>query len=254
MRLAVVGKGGAGKSLLAGTLARVAARRGHRVLALDSDPVPGLTFSLGAEAPDEPPLEAAVELGPDRRWRFVPGVGPVRAVQRYATEAPDGVRLLQAGKTGPGGRAPMMGAINAFYMVVHGLGSAAAFRDWVLLGDLPAGPHQTAYGWAPYAERYLLVVEPTWQSMLTARRIKRIATTARPDVAVSLVVNKATSGAECERVAAFLGLAVLAAVPLDEGVRAAELQGVPLLDIAPDGPAVEAIEELTDALHADTLR
>lgn len=244
----MVGKGGAGKSLLTGTLARVLARRGHRVLALDSDPVPGLTFSLGAEAPEEPPLEAAVERGADMRWRFVPGVGPVRAVQRYATDAPDGVRLLQAGKTGPGGRAPMMGAINAFYMIIHSLSSAAAFRDWVVIGDLPAGPYQAAYDWAPYAERFVLVVEPTWQSMLTARRIKRIVSTARPGVAVSLVVNKTTGQAEAERVSTYLENPVLAAVPLDEGVRAAELRGAALLDFAPDGPAVRAIEALTDRL------
>ncbi|HWF24341.1 MAG TPA: hypothetical protein VG275_02770 [Solirubrobacteraceae bacterium] len=253
MKLAVVGKGGAGKSVLTGTLARLLARRGHRVLVLDSDSVPGLTFSLGADAPDEPPLDAAVELGADRQWRFVHGVDPVRAVQRYATDAPDGVRLLQAGKTGPGGRAPLMSAINAFWMIVHGLGSAPAFRDWVVLGDLPAGAHQTAYDWAPYAERYLLVVEPTWQSMLTARRIKRIATTARPDVAVSLVVNKVTGPADAERVAAYLRLPALAAVPVDEGVRVAELRGGALLDIAPDGPAVRAIEQLTDRLRGDSL-
>jgi CO dehydrogenase maturation factor len=253
MRLAVVGKGGAGKSVLAGTLARLLARRGHRVLALDSDSVPGLTFSLGADAPEEALLDAAVELGADRQWRFVDGVDAVRAVQRYATDAPDGVRLLQAGKTGPGGRAPLMSAINAFWMIVHGLGSAPAFRDWVILGDLPAGPHQTAYDWAPYAERYLLVVEPTWQSLLTARRIKRIATTARPDVGISLVVNKITGPADTERVATFLALPAIAAVPVDEGVRAAELQGAALLDVAPDSPAVRAIEELTDRLDGDRL-
>ncbi|MDQ6778030.1 MAG: hypothetical protein M3071_17875 [Actinomycetota bacterium] len=253
MRFAVVGKGGAGKSLLTGTLARLFARRGQRVLALDSDPVPGLTFSLGADAPDDLLLEAAVELGADRRWRFVPGVGPVRAVQRYATLAPDGVRLLQAGKTGPGGRPPMMSTINAFYMIVHGLGSAAAFRDWVVLGDLPAGPYQMAYGWSAYAERFILVVEPTWQSMLTARRIKRIATAARAEIGLSLVVNKVTSPADTERVATFLELPVHGAVPVDEGVRAAELEGVALLDFAPDGPAVSAVEQLTDRLLADSL-
>ena len=49
--IALTGKGGAGKSVIAGTLAGLLARRGHRVLALDSDPMPGLTMSLGAEEP-----------------------------------------------------------------------------------------------------------------------------------------------------------------------------------------------------------
>lgn len=250
MKLAVVGKGGAGKSVIAGTLARLLARRGERVLALDSDSMPGLSLSLGAEAPPEPPLAAAVLRGADMRWRFVAGVGPVRAVQRYSTEAPDGVRLLQGGKSGPRGRPPLMAGIHALWMTVNGLGSAPALRDWVLLGDLPAGSYQVAYDWAPYAERFLLVVEPTWQSLLTARRIARIVTAARPGVGVSLVVNKAAGPGDADRVGAFLGLPVLATLPLDEGVRAAELRGVALLDLAPDGPAVRAIEQLTERLAA----
>lgn len=253
MKLAVVGKGGAGKSVLAGTLARVLARRGQRVLALDSDTMPGLAFSLGADMPAVPLLTAAAERGPDKRWRFVPGVGPVRAVQRYSSVAPDGVRLLQIGKTGGEGLAPLMGATNAFYMTIHGLSRAATFRNWVVLGDLPAGPRQVAFDWAPYAERFVLVVEPTWQSMLTARRIRRIATTARSGVDVSLVVNKATGQSDAERVGTFLEMPVLAAVPVDEDVRAAELRGVAVLDLAPEGPAVRAIERLTDRLQERSL-
>ena len=99
MRIAVVGKGGAGKSVVSANLARVLARRGHRVLALDSDTLPGLSISLGAEVPDEPPLNDAAERNEKGRWRLKPGIGPVRAIQRFATDAPDGVRLLQIGKT-----------------------------------------------------------------------------------------------------------------------------------------------------------
>lgn len=248
MRLAVVGKGGSGKSVIAATLARLLARRGRRVLALDSDPLPGLAFSIGAEPVPEPLLNAAAERGEDKRWRFIPGVGPVRAIQRYATEAPDGVRLLQIGKATPEGMAPVMAASNAFYMTIHGLQGAATFRDWVILGDLPAGPRQTAFDWAPYARRYLLVVEPTWQGMLTARRITRIARTARPDLDVSLIVNKSSGPRDVERVADFLGMPALAVVPIDEDVRSAELAGVALLDHAPESAAVHAIERLADRL------
>jgi MinD-like ATPase involved in chromosome partitioning or flagellar assembly len=220
------------------------------VLALDSDTLPGLAISLGAEVPDEPPLNSAVERNEKKRWCFIHGVGPVRAVQRYATDAPDGVRLLQLGKTGREGQAPYMAAANALYLIVHALNGAEAFRDWVILGDLPAGPRQAAYDWAPYAQRFLLVVEPTSQSMLTARRIKRIALESRPDVGVSLVVNKATTDDDGQRVSAFLDLPVLATVPSDESVRAAERAGVAVLDYAPDSPAVQAIQQLAQQLQA----
>jgi CO dehydrogenase maturation factor len=246
----VVGKGGAGKSVVAATLARLLARRGHRVLALDSDTLPGLSLSMGAEVPDDAPLNAAAERNDKGRWHLVKGVGPARAVQRYATDAPDGVRLLQIGKTDRRGLQPNRASHNAFYQVIHRLDDVRSLDAWSILGDLPAGPRQTAFDWAPYARRYLLVVEPTWQSMLTARRITRIARAMRgEDFELSLVVNKANEPGDAARVQEFLGVPLLATVPADDGVRAAERAGVALLDLAPDAAAVRAIEQLADKLH-----
>lgn len=252
MRLAIVGKGGAGKSVVSATIARTLARGGRRVLALDSDSLPGLTFSLGAEpAPEEPLLNAAVERDADNRWRFVEGLTPVGAVQRFATDAPDGVRLLQVGKTTKAGLRPIDGAVNAFYMIIHHLEHAAEFGDWVILGDLPAGGRQPALDWTPYAEQFLLVVEPTWQSMLTARRLRRIAVQARPGARLALVVNKVAAAGDAERVGEFLELPVMEAVPVDDGIRLAERAGVAALDAAPDSPAVRAIARLARRLEAE---
>ena len=50
MRIAVAGKGGAGKTTTAATVARVLARRGFRVSALDDDPNPNLAVALGLSA------------------------------------------------------------------------------------------------------------------------------------------------------------------------------------------------------------
>lgn len=253
MRLAVVGKGGAGKSVVAGTLARLLARRGHRVLALDSDTLPGLSISLGATVPDDAPLNAAAERNENGRWHLLKGVGPARAVQRYATDAPDGVRLLALGKTDTRGLAPNRASHNAFYQVVHRLEDVRSLEDWVILGDLPAGARQTAFDWAPYARHFLLVVEPTWQGMLTARRIIRIARQQREDAEFSLVVNKVTPEADVERAERFLGVPLLGTIPADDDVRAAERAGAALLDMAPDAAAVQAIELLADALDARNI-
>lgn len=250
LHLAVVGKGGAGKSVIAATLARLLARRGRAVLALDSDTLPGLATSLGATVPREPPLLAAAEQDADGRWRLRSGIGPVRAVRGYSTDAPDGVRLLQAGKSSAQGLAPVMGSINAFHAVIHRLAQARAFDGWDVIGDLPGGPRQTAFDWAPYADRLLLVVEPTWQSMLTARRIARIASTRRP-TPVSLVVNKATEQDDLGRIEAFLEIPVLAAIPAAEEIRSAEREGAALLDRSPDADAVRAMEKLVDRLLED---
>ena len=47
MRIAVAGKGGAGKTTIAATLARLLARQGYGVNALDDDPNPNLAAALG---------------------------------------------------------------------------------------------------------------------------------------------------------------------------------------------------------------
>ncbi len=52
MRIAVAGKGGAGKTTVAATMARVFAERGYRVNALDDDPNPNLAAALGL-APEQ---------------------------------------------------------------------------------------------------------------------------------------------------------------------------------------------------------
>ncbi len=253
MRLAVLGKGGAGKSVVAATLARLMARRGHRVLALDSDTLPGLSISLGASVPDDVPLNGAAVRNEKGRWQLVKGVGPARAVQRYATDAPDGVRLLQIGKTDKRGLAVNRASHNAFYQVIHRLDEVRSLEDWVILGDLPAGGRQMAFDWAPYAQRFLLVVEPTWQSMLTARRITKITRAMREDPELLLVVNKVAARSDAARVEEFLGVALLGTVPVDEDVRRAERAGVALLDMAPDAAAVLAIERLAEALDATNI-
>ena len=49
MKVAVAGKGGSGKTTVAGTLARLLAQAGHRVRAIDADPNPNLAVNLGVD-------------------------------------------------------------------------------------------------------------------------------------------------------------------------------------------------------------
>ena len=246
MKLAVVGKGGAGKSVIAGTMARLLARRGHTVLALDSDLMPGLAYSLGLGPDHDASLADAAERDERGRWRLRKGIGPVRAVQRYAKPAPDGVRLLQCGKQGADGLEPIMGSIRACYAVIHRLEEARALGDWDIVGDLPAGPRQPAFDWAPYADTFLVVAEPSYKSALTARRTARIVRSRGRRTL--LVANKVAGAAERHRVGELVGEEPFAAVPADEAVASADRRGVALIDDAPSSPAALAIERLVDDL------
>lgn len=247
MRIAVVGKGGVGKSVVAGTMARLLGRRGRRVLALDSDLMPGLAYSLGVAPGAVASLGDAAERSEAGRWRLRKGIGPARAVQRYSVLAPDGVRLLEAGKLTAEGLGPVMGSVSSFYAVVHRLSRARALADWDIVGDLPAGPRQTAFAWAPYATTFLVLVEPTWKGALTARRVARIAR-AQTGVTVHAVATKVTGPEDPRRLEEMLEEPVIAAIPADQAVREADRLGAPLLEHAPASGAVLAIERLVDEL------
>lgn len=249
----MVGKGGSGKSVIAGTIARVLAKRGERVLALDSDPIPGMAISLGLGPLTDAMLIEASEKNEEGRWKLKKGVGAARAVQRYSVIGPDGVRLLQFGKAGLDGLNPVMGSVNAFYAVVHRLARTGVLRDWSVVGDLPAGPRQAAFDWAPYADTFLVVAEPGWQSILTARRVARIAG-SRPDVRVLILANKVREPGDAELIADRIGKPVFASVPADPAVASADRAGVALIDHAPTSDAVIAIESLVDRLDGRTVQ
>jgi CO dehydrogenase maturation factor len=246
VRVAFVGKGGAGKSSLAGTFARLLAASGERVLALDSDPMPGLAFALGVPGSDAGLPEDAVEEyqeGGRRRYRLRAGLTGTGAIERYAVPGPDGVLFLQLGKA----RGPRWDNTRAHFGFQQVLDDLPG-KGWNIVGDLPGGTRQPFMTWGRYASTFLVVVEPGPASVLTGRRLTRLAAMAGSP-RVLAVANKVRGPDDVRRVAEGTGLPVVGAVPFDPGVAAAARSGIPLLEQAPDGPASAAVRCLVDALR-----
>ena len=172
----------------------------------------------------------------------------MRAVQRYAAVAPDGVRHLQCGKLDDAGLPAIIGSVNGFYQVIHRLSHSGAFVAWTIIGDLPAGPRQLAYHWAPYADALIVVVEPSWKSVLTARRIAAVVR-SRPRSSVMLVASKVRGRDERAWVEELLGEPTVAAIPMDQSVLSAERAAIAPIDRSPRSPAVAAIERLATMLE-----
>lgn len=91
MRIAVVGKGGSGKTTTAAVLARTFARHGRATLALDCDTNPNLGISLGVGEDATERLIAlrdAVDAGEQDH-----AANTEDLVRRFGVEGPDGVHL-----------------------------------------------------------------------------------------------------------------------------------------------------------------
>ncbi len=248
MRVAFVGKGGAGKSSLAGTFARVLARTGQCVLALDSDPMPGMAFSLGVKSTDAGLPDDAVEEYDEAgrsQYRLREGLTGAAAVEQYSTHGPDGVHFLQLGKA-RGARWNNTRQHFAFQRVLDDLPG----EGWNVVGDLPGGTRQPFLTWGRYAETFLVVVEPTPASVLTGRRLARLASSeGAPRVAV--VANKVRVPNEAKQVSERTGLALVGAVPFDPNLEEADRLGRAVLDHDPAGSTATAVRSLVEALRED---
>ena len=95
MKLAIAGKGGSGKTSISGTMARLLARQGHSVLAIDGDSNPNLALTLGL--PPEA-MNGMPTLTRDLLTRTESGSELTQSVEEicesHSVQAPDGVTLL----------------------------------------------------------------------------------------------------------------------------------------------------------------
>ncbi len=62
MKIAVAGKGGVGKTVVAGVLASFFAEKGFKVLAIDADPSPNLALTLGIPLDQANKIQREVSL------------------------------------------------------------------------------------------------------------------------------------------------------------------------------------------------
>ena len=177
MQIAVAGKGGSGKTTLTGMLARITARNGHRVLAIDADPNPNMAVAMGV------PREQAAQLKIIPRemaeWReddlgrpYVHLHEPLDQIAReYGFDVPDGVRLLVTGQIKEAG----IGCMCQPHAIARGL--MANVGDWadVTVTDMEAGLEHLSRGTAEHADVMLIVVEPYFRSLDTGSRAADLA-------------------------------------------------------------------------------
>jgi CO dehydrogenase maturation factor len=259
MKIAVAGKGGVGKTFISGTLARLLARDGYNVLAVDADPNINTASSLGIPpdiAEKIVPLSDNEELilektgvAPGKSYgqmfRLTPTVSDI--VDKFGVVGPDGVQLLVMGTVKDGGSGCMCPSNALLRVLVQHL---LIQRKDVLVMDMVAGLEHLGRGTARRMDIMLVIVEPRMKSVDTMKRILKLAA----DIEVREVMavgNKIRSEREerfVEEKMGELGVPIVANIPYDEAVAEADMLGVAPVDHDPSSAALNAVAGLKDYL------
>lgn len=260
INIAITGKGGVGKTTVAGTLSRLLAREGYNVLAVDADPDMNLGTALGVDTSNVTPLTENYDLIAERTgaepgssvggaFKLNPKVSDI--ADKYGIDAPDGVTLLLMGTVEKGGSGCMCPS-DAFLRAL--LRHLIIGKDDAVILDMEAGVEHLGRGTAKSVDMLMVVVEPGMKSIQTAERIKKLAL----DIEISnikAVINKKRSEEDSDLVRERLGemgIPVIAEIPYDESFVKADLEGKAPLDFDEDSDGIKAIVELERNLTINT--
>lgn len=133
------------------------------------------------------------------------------------------------------------------------LGELISESHQLTVADMEAGLEHMSRsdGTLRHIDLLLVVLEPYRKALETGRRTLSLAA-GLGITRVYGVANKvrdAAEAAEVEAWAAGMGLPVMTTVPFDDAAREADREGVALLDLAPDCPAVTSISGLLDSVQ-----
>ncbi len=248
MKLAVAGKGGAGKTTFCATAARLLARSGQRVVAIDGDSSPNLHAAMGVTSSEAERLESLPVSLVSRSFEGPAlNVGVDEVLDSHAVRAPDGVFLLRMGFPQHADEGCMCSAHATVSALLSDLGSEP---NTTTILDLEASPEHLSRGTARHADVLLLVAEPYFRSLEAVRLQARLA--AETVIGrVAVVANKCRTTTDVEAIEEFCrrhDLELIGVVPWSDAVLDADAATTPLLDFDEDGPVVGAVRMIVDQL------
>ncbi len=232
MKIAVSGKGGVGKTLIAGGLAYSLADEGLRTMAIDADPSPNLALTLGLsieELREILPISRNKELIESKTSTEYPGVYRLTfkvtdIINDFSVKTPLGVNLIVMGtvqSAGSGCTCPANSVVRSIlrHLVVE--------RDEAVIIDMEAGVEHLGRGTAQHVDTMLVVADANMKALETAKHIHNLAGEAGIEE-IWLVGNKIRSKIQKKVIGEFAeksGMSILDFVPFDQGVVETEMYG-----------------------------
>ncbi|MFC1984101.1 AAA family ATPase [Chloroflexota bacterium] len=255
MKIAISGKGGVGKTLLASLLSKTFVEFGYSVIAIDADPDANLAATLGFPHTEKITPISEMSALIEERTGVQPGqVAPYFKLNPKVDDLPEkyslkhnGIKLMVMGhikKGGSGCYCPESALLRA--LLVHLL----VARDEVVILDMEAGIEHLGRGTAQAVDKLIIVVEPGRRSVETAHRITSLA----KDISlknIAIVGNKLRSQSEREFLTSSLpGFEFLGFIPYDQAVVEADLANLPLIDASQQITA--EVRNIYQALSSNT--
>ncbi|MEY2513997.1 MAG: dehydrogenase maturation factor [bacterium] len=245
MKIAVAGKGGAGKTTISGTIARALARAGHDVIAIDADVNPMLGISLGLGMDGTERLAGMRQLlsesgnSDDAVHEYtIDGL-----IARFGEDAPDGVRIVVASRVDMPDHGCLCCGVSADRLLreIEGAGRT-------VLGDLEAGVGVLSRMQPGSLDVVLVVANPTPKSIEVARRAAETAV-AR-EIPVIVIANRVAGDDDLELITSVLGEHEIVVVPEDPVIARADAEGLAPIDLDDGAPGVRAIVAISERLVA----
>ncbi len=245
--IAIAGKGGTGKTTLAGLMIRHLARhKGGKILAIDADPSSNLHLVLGL-----PLTQTVGDIREDAREGIQPGQTRqdfFAYAVRMAVEEGDEFDLLAMGR--PEGQGCYCAANHLLRTIIDGINRG---YDWVVM-DNEAGMEHLSRRTTRDVDHLLLVSDPTLRGLTAAEAMVALSKELEINVRnIYLVINRVQGdlGPSLQARAEALGVPLLAVLPYDPLVAEFDSQGRPLIELPAEAPISRAVAEVIQKLLAN---
>jgi len=253
MKIAIAGKGGSGKTTIAGILTRLLAERGQSVWAIDADSNPNFGVTLGL-APEKVKQSKAMPssilkevTGADGKSAMQLAMPARQVAQDFGTRVSDRVTLLGMHTIEHAGAGC---ACGGHARVRHLLSGILKEEGVITVVDMEAGLEHLSRGTDRHVDMLLVVTEPYFKALETARRCTELARELGIPRIVA-VANKYRSGEDLAAIRNYAekhGLEVVGEVPYDEEIQRADLAArAPTLDR--EHAAVTGVRKMVERLN-----